>query len=224
MDNEKILFCYRDDKIKKPIIFDTKDAIKQVAAVPCSRKFLGKTIPVSQNRIKREIAEIYEKTEAGYLWLEDELCEFLKMKKMEYPEMLFERWLAEIPFFHTLIFADDTKGRAIDYILGKTERVAAVCVVCEGERISDYEELAVTLFQREGIILQIFTYEMLEDHSRLFEKELIVKGRAALLDFDEKRSFWDRRLLKDMRYYSFGKEIRLFLDTFQKNGYNTLTK
>ena len=57
LDGEKILFCYRDDKIKKPIIFDTKDAIKQVAAVPCSRKFLGKTIPVSQNRIKREIAE-----------------------------------------------------------------------------------------------------------------------------------------------------------------------
>lgn len=224
MDSEKILFCYRDDKLKKPFVYEAADEMKIVAAVPCDRSFLGKTFPISRKQIKKNIAAIYESSGAGYLWLDDSLCDFLQMDKMDLPEILYEKWLSEVPFFHTLVFADDKVGRAIEHIHAKTDKLAAVCVVCYEKNISEYEELAAKLFQKEGIVLQIFTYEVLEEKRELLVRDLIIKGRVAVLDFDDRRSFWDKRLKKDMGYYSFWNEIRLFLDTFQKNGYNTLTK
>ena len=36
MDSEKILFCYRDDKLKKPVLYETTDATKVMAALPCA--------------------------------------------------------------------------------------------------------------------------------------------------------------------------------------------
>ena len=224
MDSEKILFCYRDDKLKKPFVYEATDEMKIVAAVPCVRSFLGKTFFISHKQVKKNIAALYEASGAEYLWLNDALCLFLQMDKMDLPEILYEKWLSDVPFFHTLVFADDKKGRALKHILTKTDKLAAVCIVCYEKNISDYEELATKLFQREGIVLQIFTYEMLEERADVFARDLIIKGRAAVLDFDSRRSFWDKRLQKDMGYYSFWNEIRLFLDTFQKNRYNTLTK
>ena len=157
-------------------------------------------------------------------FLREGMLDFLQMEKMDLPEVLLEKWLEEIPFFHTLVFADDRRGRALDYICTKTDGLAAVCIVCYEENVLEYENLAAFLMQKEGIVLQIFTYEMLYAKPKLFANGLISKGRAAVLDFEGKRSFWDKRLLNDMGYYSFWKEIRLFLDTFQKNRYNTLTK
>lgn len=224
MDSEKILFCYRDDKLKKPVIFDTKIETKAVAAIPCSRVFFAKRVLYSPKRVKRWIAESYETVGAQYLWLEEELCRFLEIERMDLPEILIEDWLVGIPFFHTLIFADDDSGRALDYIHTKIDKLVAVCVVCYEKYVPEYEDLATNLFQREGIYLQIFTYEMLEANSRLFREQVILKGRTALLDFEQRRTFWDRRLEKDIGYYSFWNENRLFLDTFKKNSYNTLTK
>lgn len=224
MDSEKILFCYRDDKIKRPVIFDTVEGNKIVAAIPCSKIFLGKRVSISHKRVKKWIAKCYETAETQYFWLEEELCNFLQMEKMDLPEILIEDWLLEIPFFHTLIFADDDTGRAIEYIHTKTDGLAAVCVVCYEKYVMEYENLATCLFQKEGIVLQIFTYEQLEKKTRSFCEQVILKGRAALLDFDGRRAFWDKRISKDIGYCSFWNEIRLFLDTFKKNSYNTLTK
>ncbi len=224
MDSEKILFCYRDDKIKKTAFYETTDEMLLVAPLPCARTLFGRSFSISPKQIKKNIAGVYEASGAQYLWLDDALCDFLQMDRMYLPEILLEKWLEEIPFFHTLVFADDKRGRALGYIRMKTDRLAAVCIVCYDKNVPEYENLAATLLQKEGIVLQIFTYEMLTACPKLFESELILKGRAAVLDFEGKRSFWDKRLLNDMGYYSFWKEIRLFLDTFQKNRYNTLTK
>ncbi len=224
MDSEKILFCYRNDKIKKPIIYESTDGMKIVAAVPCVRSFLGKTFFISHKQVKKNIAALYEASGAEYLWLDDSLCEFLQMEKMDLPEILVEKWLLEIPFFHTLVFADDKKGRVLKHILAKTDKLAAACVIVYEKSMADYEELAAELFRKEGIVLQIFTYERLEERADVFARDLIKKGRCAVLDFNSRRSFWDKRLQKDISYYSFWEEIRLFLDTFQKNRYNTLTK
>lgn len=224
MDSEKILFCYRDDKIKKAAFYETADEMRLVAPMPCVRTLFGKTFSIDQRRIKKNIAAIYEASGAQYLWLDDALCDYLQMDKMDLPEVLLEKWLEEIPFFHTLVFADDKRGRALGYIRAKTDKLASVCVVCYEENVLEYENLAAFLLQKEGMVLQIFTYEMLYAKPKLFANGLILKGRAAVLDFEGKRSFWDKRLLNDMGYYSFWKEIRLFLDTFQKNRYNTLTK
>ena len=224
MNSEKILFCYREDKVKKPVIFDAEEDCRVVAAIPCSRSFFGKKFPIRKQQVKRWIAESYEKAGAEYFWLEEELCEYLQMKKMDLPEVLLKNWLERIPFFHTLIFADDEAGRAIDYIPNKTDKLAIACVVCFEKYRVEYENLAIELFQKEGIVLQVLTYGMLEKNVHLFQEQVVVKGRAALLDFDRRRSFWDRRLKKDIGYYSFWNENRLFLDTFKKNRYNTLTK
>lgn len=224
MDSEKILLCYRDDKIKVPAIFDTMQENKVVAAIPCKRRFLGKEYFIKKNRVKCRIAETYETVGAEYLWLDEKLCAYLEMEKMDLPDILLKEWLGKIPFFHTLIFGDDEKGRAGDYIRTKTDRLAAVCVVCYEKNMLEYETLATRLFEAEGIVLQIFSYEALEKNPDLFYKEVIVKGRSALLDLQERRAFWDGRLQKDMGYYSFCNENRLFLDTFKKNRYNTLTK
>lgn len=224
MDNEKILFCYRDDKQRKPIVFGSTDDIKTVAAVPCIRRIWKKRISIKQKWLKKDIARLYERSKAGYLWLDDALCDFLGMERMDLPGSLIANWLSKIPFFHTLIFADDEKGSALEYILTKTDKVAAICVVCYENNVSAYEELAKKIFQREGIVLQVFTYEVLGEKLIPFGEKAILKGRSAVLDFDRKRSFWDKRLSDDIGYYSFWHQIRLFLDTFQKNGYNTLTK
>ena len=224
MDSGKILFCYRDDKIKKPTLYETEGEMRLVAALPCTKTKFGKQFILRQKLIKKYIVDIYEVSEAEYLWLDDALSEFLQMEQMDLPEILVERWLEKIPFFFFFFFADDKKGRAANYICQRTDRLAAVCVVCYDKNITEYENLAGTLLQKEGIFLQIFTYEMLSLNPKLFEKNLNIKGRSAVLDFEENKAFWDKRLLKDMSYYSFLKEIRLFLDTFRKNRYNTLTK
>lgn len=224
MDREKILFCYRDDKVKKPVVYETGEATKAVAAIPCTRVFLKKELLISKQRIKKQIAKIYEESGAQFLWLDDELCSFLQIERMELPEKLLVDWLSQIPFFHTLIFADDGNAGALEHISKKTDKLAGVCVVCYEKFIGDYENLSGVLFQREGIVLQIFSYEELEKRTQTFSEQVILKGRAALLDLEERRSFWDRRLGKEISYYSFLNENRLFLDTFRKNRYNTLTK
>lgn len=224
MDHEKILFCYRDDKVKKPVIFETGEETKVVAALPCTRAFFKKELVISRKRIKKDIAKIYETSGAQFLWLDEELCSFLQIEKMELPEKLLVDWLLQIPFFHTLIFADDGNAMALEHISQKTDKLAGACVVCYEKFLEDYEELASILFQREGIVLQIFTYEELEKRVQNISVQMVLKGRAALLDFEERRSFWDRRLGKEISYYSFLNENRLFLDTFRKNRYNTLTK
>ena len=224
MDSEKILFCYRDDEIKKAVLCQGTTDMGFVAVVPCSRKILGKEIEIRKSTVKRSIAGLYEKSFADYLWLEDALCDFLEMEKMDLPDTLRRKWIEGIPYFHTLIFADDTKEHAIRFIEEKSENVAAVCVICYEKYVLDYEEIARILFLKEGLVLQILTYETLEECRGAFAGEVLLKGRAALLDFDDRGSFWDKRRLKDMGYYSFWKEMGLFLDTIRKNRYNTLTK
>ena len=224
MDSEKILFCYRDDELKKAMLLPGAIDMGFVATVPCSRKILGRAIEIRQSTVKKSIAMLYEQSAADYLWLEDSLCEFLQMGKMDLPDVLRRKWLCGIPCFHTLIFADDIKGHAIRFIEEKSDTLAAVCSVCYEKYVLDYEEIARKLFLKEGLVLQILTYEKIEKWPDLFKQEVLLKGRAALLDFDDRRAFWDNRLLKDMGYYSFSKEIGLFLDTIRKNRYNTLTK
>lgn len=224
MDCEKILLCYRDDGISKAMVFDDADDMRIVAAIPCAGKVFGKKHLKSLGKVKKSIAELYETSGAEYLWLEDNLCEYLHMEKMDLPDFLVEKWLGKIPFYHTLIFADDEKGRALRFIENMAENSAAVCVVCETKYVPAYEELAENLFLKEGILLQVLTYEMFTFGTKTLEREILCKGRTAVLDFADKGFFWDKRLLKDMGYYSFWKEMRLFLDTFQKNRYNTLTK
>lgn len=224
MDSEKILFCYRDDKVKKAMLYQDMTEMGVVAAIPCTRKIFGKNRELRQGVVKKSIATLYEMSEANYLWLEDSLCEFLQMEKMDLPDILRNKWLEKIPFFHTLIFADDEKEHAIRFMEEQSGNLAAVCVICYEKYILDYEELARKLFLKEGLVLQIFTYEKLEERRGLFSQAVLFKGRVALLDFDDRGSFWEKRCLKDMGYYSFWKEMGLFLDTIRKNRYNTLTK
>ena len=224
MDSEKILFCYREDEEKSPCLLETGESNKVVAAIPCMKTVLGRKVKIRAGKVKKQIARIFEALEAQYLWMDDALCEFLQLEKTDLPEKIIEDWLSKIPFNHTLIFADDGNMRAMEYILKRTEKLAAVSVVCYEKYVSDYENLAMSLFQREGIVLQIFTYEELERRVHSFREHVILKGRAALLDFEDRRSFWNRRLEKEISYYSFLNENRLFLDTFRKNRYNTLTK
>ena len=224
MDSEKILFCYRDDEVKKAMLYHGITDIGVVAAVPCTRKIFGKSIEFRQSIVKKNIAALFEISVADYLWLDDSLCDFLQMDKMELPDVLHRNWIDGIPFFHTLIFADDAKEHAIRFIEEKSENLAAVCVICYEKYVLDYEELSRKLFLKEGLILQVLTYEKLKVSHRLFEQEMLLKGRTALLDFDNRDSFWGKRLPKDVGYYSFWKEMGLFLDTIRKNRYNTLTK
>ena len=224
MESEKILLCYRDDTIRKTVLLQGTDNMRIVAAIPCVRTIFGRNCPRGSGKLKKLIAELYENSGAQYLWLEDCLCEFLQMDKMDLPDFLVEKWLERIPYFHTIIFADDDKGRAIRFIEEKAEGLAAACVVCYEEFLAEYEELANRLFLKEGLVLQILTYHMLKQSPKNLEREMRCKGRTAVLDFGDGYFSWDKGLLKDMGYYSFWKEMRLFLDTFQKNRYNTLTK
>ena len=224
MDSEKILFCYRDDKLKKPVFYETADENTIMAALPCTKTIWGRKVPRSVKRIKMNIAALYENTGASFLWLDEDLCEFLQLEKMDLPQILFENWLMEVPFYHTLILGDDKKLRALEFFRMRTSGLAAACVVCYEEDVFEYRYLAEELFENEGIVLQIFSYEELENDFKLFCNHVRIKGTAAVIDLDDRSRFWDKRLLKDMRYHSFWKEIRLFLDTFRKNGYNTLTK
>ena len=224
MDSRNVIFCLRDDEIKDIVLYKVPDSMGSVAAVSCSRKRFGKNLKLSQSKVKQKIVTIYEKTGAEYLWLDEALCEFLHMEKMDFPEVLWRNWLSEIPTFHTLIFADDMTAHALDFIEEKSHNLAAVCVVCYEQYFMDYEFWARSLFEKEGLVLQIFTYEEIEKQKDLFFKEVYIKGRAAVLDFDNKTSFWEKRLQNEIGYYSFRKEMGLFLDTFRKNRYNTLTK
>ena len=70
MDSEKILFCYPDDSIKKATLHSTEDAQRLMAAIPCHFKIFGKTFEIGEKKVKKSIAEIYEDSGAGYLWLE----------------------------------------------------------------------------------------------------------------------------------------------------------
>ena len=218
MDSRNVIFFLRDDEIKDIVLYDAFENTGYVAMVPCRKKRFGK------NKVKKKIIKLFEKTDAKDSWLDDALCEFFQMEKMDFPEGLWSSWLSEIPFFHTLIFADDKKARALDYIAEKSCDLAAVCVVCYEQYFMDYEFFARSLFESEGLVLQIFTYEEIEKQKDLFFKEVSLKGRATVLDFDNKNVFWEKRLKKEIAYYSFHREMGLFLDTFRKKGYNTLTK
>ena len=224
MESRNVIFCIRDDDIKDIVLYEGTKNMGSVVAVPCSKKRFGRKVNFSQTKVKQKIVTLYEKTGAEYLWLDEALCEFLHMEKMDFPESLWRSWLLEIPSFHTLIFADDSKARALNFIEGKSHHLAAVCVVCYEQNFMDYEFFARSLFEREGLVLQIFTYEEIEKQKDLFFKEVYLKGRSALLDFDGKAVFWEKRLQNEIRYYSFRREIGLFLDTFRKNSYNTLIK
>ena len=224
MDSEKILFCYRDDKIATPCFKETGKENREVVAIPCVKTFWGRKFRISTAKLKKQIASIYEKCGASYLWLDDELCEYLKMEKQDLPDVLIDDWLEKLPFYHTLVFSDDSAMRAYGYLSKKTERLAILGVVCYEVNREAYEALAAELFLKEGIVMQIFTYEELEKNTQIFRNQAVLKGRAAVLDFEERRSFWDRRLGNEIVYHSFLMENRLFLDTFRKNRYNTLTK
>ena len=223
MDSEKILFCYREDKVKKPWISEI-GAGKMLAFVPCVKKFALGEYPIRVEKVKRQIEKIYHTTGAESLWLDDKLCDYLHMEPMEWPESLLYDWLLKIPDFHTLIFADSLSGLAKKVIPVKIEKLAAAAVVCYEENLSDYDEIAADLYREEGLVLQKYTYEELRKNKENILERFVIKGRAAVLDLDGRRSFWDKRLSKDMGYYSFEDWNRLFLDTCRKNSYNTLTK
>lgn len=197
---------------------------REVVAISCVKTIWGRKFRISTAKLKKQIASIYEKCGASYLWLDDELCEYLKMEKQDLPDVLIDDWLEKLPFYHTLVFSDDNAMRAYEYVSKKTERLAILGVVCYEVHREAYEALAAELFLKEGIVLQIFSYEELEKNTQIFRTQAVLKGRAAVLDFEERRSFWDRRLGNEIVYHSFLMENRLFLDTFRKNRYNTLTK
>lgn len=223
MDSEKILFCYREDKVKKPWISEI-GAGKMLAFVPCVQKFALREYPIRIKKVKNQIQKIYHTTGADSLWLDDKLCDYLHMEPMAWPESLFYDWLLKIPDFHTLIFADNMSGLAKKVISLKTEKLAAAAVICNEENLSVYEETAADLYREEGLVLQICTYEELRKSKENISDRIVTKGRVAVLDLNGGRSFWDKRLSKDMGYYSFEDWNRLFLDTCRKNSYNTLTK
>lgn len=224
MDREKIILFYRDDNLKQPILFENQEGYKIVAAIPCQKRFLGKKKGIKTERIKKWIKEIYDESGAYYFWLEDVLCEYLGMDKMSLPDGVVNEWLDKIPFFHTLIYADNETARAKEYIQTRLKKVATICVVCYEDKRSEYEKLEMDFCEKEGIVLQIFTYQELSQNVAYFQNQVILKGRAAVLDFEDRRSFWDKRLEKGMGYYSVVNENRLFLDTFKKNRYNTVIK
>ena len=224
MDSRNVIFFLRDDEIKDIALYNSPENMGKVAAVPCCKKIFGRQFKLSQSKVKQKIVTLYEKTGAEYVWLDEALCEFFQMEKLDFPEILWRNWVSEIPSFHTLIFADDKKAHALDFIEEKSHRLAAVCVVCYEQYFMDYEFFARSLFEREGLVLQIFTYEEIEKQKDLFFKEVYLKGRAALLDFDSKSGFWEKRIQNEIGYYSFLREMGLFLDTFRKNRYNTLIK
>lgn len=223
MDSEKILFCYREDKVKKPWISEI-GAGKMLAFVPCVQKFAFREYPIRIKKVKNQIQKIYHTTGADSLWLDDKLCDYLHMEPMEWPESFLYDWLMKIPDFHTLIFADNPSGLAKKAISLKTEKLAAAAVICYEENLSVYEETAADLYREEGLVLQICTYEELRKSKENISDRIVTKGRVAVLDLNGGRSFWDKRLSKDMGYYSFEDWNRLFLDTCRKNSYNTLTK
>ena len=223
MDSEKILFCYREDKVKKPLISEI-GAGKMLAFVPCVQKFALREYPIRMKKMKSQIENIYYATGAESLWLDDKLCDYLHMEPMEWPESLLYDWLMKIPDFHTLIFADNPSGLAQKVIPLKIEKLAVAAVICYEENLSVYEEASADLYREEGLVLQIYTYEDLRKNKENILERLVIKGRVAVLDLDGRRSFWDKRLSKDIGYYSFEDWNRLFLDTCRKNSYNTLTK
>lgn len=224
MDREKILFCYREDKFKNPVILESNSPEKMVAAIPVCYTFFRRHRNKKMQTVKRQIAKCYEESGASYLWLSDELCEYLKMEKMELPGCLIEKWLLGIPFYQTLILADDASGRMMDYLYQKTDRIAALCIVCHGKYEEAYEKVASVLYQKEGLFLQVISYEKLRENPDFLTKELVIKGRAAILDLADEKAFWLGMAPEDIRYHSFYAENRLFLDTCKKNSYNTLTK
>lgn len=224
MDSEKILFCYREDKLRKPYVFDCINDNRIVTAIPCQRKIGSRQYQVPIKKINKWIREIYQTHSMQTLWMDEALCRYLNMEKMDWPDSLIKGWLSKIPFFHTLILADNQSAVVLDVMDEITERLAALLVVCYENNLMHYEKKASDLYQREGIVLQIFTYEQLQKDREDFLNRLVLKGRVALLDFEDRRVFWEKRLKKDIGYYSFDAWNRLFLDTFRKNSYNTLTK
>ena len=217
MDSRDVIFFLRDDEIKDIVLYEVSENIGKVAVVSCGKKRFGRYFKFSQSKVKQKIVTLYEKNDAEYLWLDKALCDFLHMEKMDFPEVLWRNWVSEIPSFHTLIFADDKKAHALDFIEEKSRNLAAVCVVCYEQYFMDYEFLARGLFEREGLVLQIFTYEEIKRQTDLFFKEVYLKGRSALLDFDNKSELWEKRIQNEIGYYSFHREMGLFLDTFRKN-------
>lgn len=224
MDSEKIILFYRDDNLKKPILFRNEKSEKVAAAIPCEKKFLGRKRLIKKERIRKWITKLYEQTNATYFWLDDNLCDYLEMDKLDLPDCMIKDWLNRIPSFHTLIYADNKSGQVTNFVKERIDKVATICIVCYEDNYAEYENMESYFYEREGIVLQLFTYEELERHVTLFKRQVIVKGRCAVFDFDDRRSFWDKRLGSDIAYYSALNENRLFLDTFQKNRYNTLTK
>ncbi len=219
-----MIIFYRDDEVKKPLFFEKEYFGIMAAAIPCEKVFLKRKWEIKKERIIQWIKEIYEKSGAYEFLLDDALCEYLEMEKCPVPDMMVQNWLEQVPSFHTLIFADDCHARAGKFLEEKVAYLANACVVCYEENRDLYEQWEQELFEKEGIVLQIITYQELEANVRHFERFAVLKGRTAVLDFEDRRSFWAKRVKKDTGYYSLIGEYRLFLDTFQKNRYNTLTK
>lgn len=224
MDSEKIILFYRDDNLKKPILFDNSGYSKMVAAIPCEKLLFGKKRRVKKERIKKWMKELYETSDATYFWIDDSLCEYLEVTKMDLPDCIIRDWLNCIPSFHTLIYADNRSKQVTNFVKERMDKVATICIICYEENYEEYARQEQYFYEKEGIVLQLFTYEELEKNVALFKRQTVVKGRGVVLDFEDRRMFWDKRLLNDIAYYSVVKENRLFLDTFKKNRYNTLTK
>ena len=224
MDSEKILFCYRDDKAKRIVVFQTPKEKRMMAAVPCVKRFAGKERPIKKTKLKKAIEKAYMEAGTERLWLNEELCDYLEMDKMEWPRSLLMEWFMGICDYHTLILADDMAGNAADLIFQKTEKLAMVVVLIFDRNREVYENIALDLYQKEGLVLQIFIYEKLKRGLENFFDGLVVKGRTALLDLKDGKDFLIKELPKTIDYYSFEDRNRLFLDTCRKNSYNTLTK
>lgn len=224
MDSEKILFCYRDDKVKSIVLFQTPKEKRMVAAVPLVKKFAGKERLIKKAKVKKAIEMSYAKAGAERLWLDEELCDYLEMDKMEWPRSLLLEWFMGICDYHTIIFADDMAGNAAELIFQKTEKLAMVVVLVFESNLEVYENIALDLYQKEGLVLQILVYEKLKKGLGNFFDGLVVKGRTALLDLTDGKDFLIKGLPKTIDYYSFEDRNRLFLDTCRKNSYNTLTK
>ncbi len=224
MDSEKIILFYRDDNLKKPILLEKENEKKVVAAIPCEKLLFRKKRALKKERIEKWIRQMYEESGATHFWLDDSLCDYLKMETMDLPNSIIKDWLYRLPFFHTIIYADNLSGQVTDFVKERTDKVATVCIVCYEKNYAEYENMEQYFYEKEGLVLQLVTYEELEKNVTLFQRQVVVKGRCVVLDFEDRRMFWDKRLRKDMAYYSVVKENRLFLDTFKKNRYNTLTK
>lgn len=220
MNDETILFCEKNENIKKAILYQNEESQHWVAFIPCPKHMGTKG---KKKRIKT-ICRFYKKSGATHLWMTEDLCAELGVENLEMPAFYLEQWFDEIPFYPTRIYADDEKGIVQNYLLKRTDKVAVLVVICYKEYVNAYEQMAEKLYEREGLILQILTYDRIRKSSGTFSGLFVQKGNAVILDFHKGYMLKNMNFSEPTDYYSFWKDVRLFLDTFQKNRYNTLTK